>query len=86
MLISALIFEAVSAFELDAEIGKCESRYCSTRNNGQYINNGDESCCTFESASDCTCCLPDKNGSLCSSSEYPTWESCVNNWSYACCE
>mmetsp|Transcript_54572 Transcript_54572/g.81278 ORF Transcript_54572/g.81278 Transcript_54572/m.81278 type:complete len:174 (-) Transcript_54572:47-568(-) len=89
----ACIFGAARAFEFDFEFGaKCADTYCSKRNNGQYINNGDNgenSCCTFGSASECSCCLPNHlkpnpYGIFCSASNYPTWESCVSNWSDCC--
>eukprot|EP00957_Ditylum_brightwellii_P016071 1210815-Ditylum_brightwellii.AAC.1 len=71
--------------------GKCASTYCSTHNNGQYINNIIDSCCTFGSASECSCCLPKKDAcntdchSGCTTDNlFPTWKSCVNDWSNCC--
>mmetsp|Transcript_2517 Transcript_2517/g.3609 ORF Transcript_2517/g.3609 Transcript_2517/m.3609 type:complete len:177 (-) Transcript_2517:474-1004(-) len=74
---------------VNAEAGKCSRTYCSQQNNQQFL---DQNCCTFGSASECGCCLPDKHGSgyhsypsgCNNSDEYPTWESCVNDWKNCC--
>uniref|UniRef100_A0A7S4RK73 C-type lectin domain-containing protein n=1 Tax=Ditylum brightwellii TaxID=49249 RepID=A0A7S4RK73_9STRA len=86
VFIFACIFGAARAFEFDFEFdAKCADTYCSLKNNPQFL---DQDCCTFGSVSDCSCCLPNKNGvysSKCSDTWLPTWESCVNSWSTNCC-
>eukprot|EP00957_Ditylum_brightwellii_P035418 2685396-Ditylum_brightwellii.AAC.1 len=76
---------ALLCYVVSAEAGKCNGDYCSRFGLQNLYGN----CCTFGSALECGCCLPDKNknpSSGCNSSnEYPTWESCVNDWNGGCC-